>query len=73
MRGSRGKIVMKTNPKPGSPPFPLPTEYSHLLILNSQITKNRVQFPLENKTFPQNHTPYKNYLDPCMLNTCMVL
>lgn len=73
MRGSRGKIVMKTIRNPDPLPSPIPTEYSHLLILNSQITKNRVQFPLENKTFPQNHTPYKNYLDPCMLNTCMVL
>lgn len=72
MSGSRWKIVMKTNPKLRYPPTPQPTEYSYLLILNSQITKNRDQFPLENKTFPRNHTPYKKYPDPRMLNTCMV-
>lgn len=73
MRGSRGKIVMKTNPKPGSPPFPHSNRIFTLINFEFTNNKNRVQFPLENKTFPQNHTPYKNYLDPCMLNTCMVL
>lgn len=52
MRGSRGKIVMKTNPKPGSPPFPHSNRI--FTLINFEFTNNqKIGFnsPLKTKHF----------------------